>query len=77
MASKVIGMKPISAFGGMVIYDFEYGINDYVIWGYEFDGKSEKKRRSKVYYTTRSGRAYFKNNGRREYLDEFMSIGRY
>ena len=77
MASKAIAFKSTSAFGGMAIYDFEYGINDYVIWGYEFDGKPEKKRRSKIYYTKTSDRAYFKNNGRREYLDDFMRIGRY
>lgn len=77
MASKPkpIAIKPTSGFGGMAIYDYEYGINDYVIWGYTIG--PEKKRRSKIYYTKTTDRAYFKNNGRREYLDEFiMYVGR-
>lgn len=72
MASKPkpIAIKPFDI-GGLVIYDYEYGIiNEYVIWGYALG--SEKKRRSKIYYTKKSDRAYFKNKGRREYLDEFI-----
>ena len=76
MASKKpVAVKATSAFGGIVIYDFEYGIDDYVIWANEYEGKPGKMRRSKIHYTTRSDRAYFKNNGRREYLDDFMRIG--
>lgn len=78
MASKKpIAVKATSAFGGIAIYDIEYGIDDYVIWADESGGKAGKMRRSKIYYTTRSDRAYFKNNGRREYLDDFMAVGRY
>ena len=63
---------------GLAIYDIEYAGDTYVIWGIETDkGPTGKSRRSKIYYTKTSDRAYFKNNGRREYLDEFMSVGRY
>ncbi len=77
MTRKAKAVKSTSAFGGLVIYDFEYGIDDYVIWADESGGKKGKMRRSKIYYTKTSGRAYFKNNGRREYLDDFMTVGRY
>jgi len=76
MASKrPVAVKATSAFGGIAIYDFEYGTDDYVIWADESGGKPGKMRRSKIYYTTKSDRAYFKNNGHREYLDDFMRIG--
>ena len=77
MTRKAIAVKSTSAFSGLAIYDFEYGTDDYVIWATESDEKRGKMRRSKIYYTKTSGRAYFKNNGRREYLDDFMRVGRY
>lgn len=75
MAKKAVAFKADSAFGGIAIYDIEYGIDDYVIWRYEHgESKPNKLRKSKIYYTVSSGRAYFKVNGRREYLDEFMRM---
>lgn len=62
--------KAIASDGyNMVIYEIENGIDDYVIWGY---ADEKKQRRSKIYYTQSSGRAYFKVNGSRRYLDSFM-----
>lgn len=66
-----IAYKSDSAFGGIEILDIEYGINDKVVWRMNH-GKPGKIHRSIIYNTVRSGRAYFKVNGRREYLDEYM-----
>lgn len=68
---KAIAVKGMTNFGGMAIYDID---GDYVKWGYEFGNKKEKIHTSKIYYTVSSGRPYFKVNGRREYLDEFMRV---
>lgn len=69
----VIAVKSDSAFGGIEILDIEYGINDKIIWRYNH-GTPGKKHTSIIYYTVKSGRAYFKVNGRREYLDEYMRV---
>lgn len=47
--------------------DFTYDIDDKVT--FHFDG--DKARTVKVYYT-KDGRAYFKAQGERHYIDEFM-----
>ena len=64
-----IAVKSTSAFSGIEILDIENGREDKVIWRY-FGEK--KKHKSIIYFTVKSGRAYFKINGRREYLDEYM-----
>lgn len=70
--AKAIAVKSISAFGGIEILDIEYGVNDAVIWRTNY-GTPGKTRRSRIYYT-KNGRPYFKMNGHREYLDEYMRI---
>lgn len=74
--AKAIAYKATSAFSGIEILDIEYGINDKVIWCNTVDGKQGKKHSSIIYWTSYSGgnrsRAYFKVNGRREYLDDYM-----
>ena len=69
---KVAAVKSMSNFGGIEILDIEYGINDKVVWRYNF-GKPEKPHKSIIYYTAK-GRAYFKRYGQREYLDEYMRV---
>lgn len=60
--------KPIMAGLGIEVVGFDYGTNDYVKWRWT----GEKKIHRNIVYFTSSGRAYFKNNGSRHYLDEFM-----
>lgn len=68
---KVKAMK-INGFGPtMDILDIEYGINDKVVWKWSDEKKIHKNI---IYYTQSSGRAYFKNNGTRYYLDEFVRL---
>lgn len=65
---KVIGIYSICDFGGLEVLDFEYGIDDRVIYRYDF-GSTEKIRKAKlhvnnkgVYFTpTRGGRVYLHN----------------
>lgn len=66
--------KPIASNGYIAIYDIDYGINDYVEWAYG-ETANPKIHRSRIYYTKNSGRPYFKQNGVRRYLDEFMRLG--
>ncbi len=68
--------KPIASNGYIAIYNIDYGINDHVDWSYGESGQN-KIHRSRIYYTKTSGRAYFKQNGVRRYLDEFFKIGGY
>lgn len=65
---KPIAGKATSAWGGIEIIDIEHGINDFVIWRWSNESKLHKSR---AYYDSKRG-AYFKVNGRREYLDEYM-----
>ena len=55
----------------MDILDIEYGGYDKVVWKWSDEKKIHKNT---VYYTQSSGRAYFKNNGARHYLDEFVRL---
>ena len=61
--------KQIAIGVGIEVLGFDYGANDYVKWRWTGE---KKVHRNIVYYTTK-GRPYFKNNGSRHYLDEFMA----
>ena len=72
MDKKYIAVMNLTAFHGIGIIDFEYGIDDYCICEY-FGGESVKKTKNKM-YTDNNGRSYIRKNGSRYYLDEFMKI---
>lgn len=73
--AKAIAIKFTSAFGGIAILDIDQREMK-VEWAYDNMGKLGKTHRSIIYNTVRSGRAYFKVNGRREYLDEYQVVDR-
>lgn len=57
-----IAVLPINSFGGLVILDIEYGIEDYAIAAFEFDGKRSNIRRHKIHVAP-SGENYIRKNG--------------
>lgn len=60
-----------SAFSGIGIYDFEYGIEDYAIVSYFHNDTIERKRKNKINYDN-EGNAYIMKNRQKYYLNEFM-----
>ncbi|SFB10059.1 hypothetical protein [Selenomonas ruminantium] len=78
MDNKVIAVKADSAFSGFAIHEIIYGIDDKVLFSYQWKGidgmKSTKKIQSKIRYTAK-GKAYFMARKQRQYLDEFMKVG--
>ena len=67
---KAFAVKPLVGSLSVEIVRFEYGNPDYVHWRFS----NEKKIHKNIIYTTKSGRSYFKNNGKRHYIDEFMRV---
>lgn len=68
--TKAVGVYPLCNWGGIEVLDFEYGTDDYAIACFNF-GHRRSIRRHKLHYT-RFGKAYFRKEGRRYYLDNFM-----
>ena len=60
--------KPLAYGVGIEIVGFDYGVKDYVKWRYA----GEKKIRRNIVYYSSSGEPYFKSNGSKHYLNEFM-----
>jgi len=57
-------MKPIAYYALFVdflimIYDIEYGINDYIIYTYKTPSKESRKFKAKIRYD-KAGNAYFR-----------------
>lgn len=62
--------KPIATDGYSInLVKIEYGIEDYVVWFYTYEPYVIHK--SKIYYGNRD---YFKINGKRRYIDDFMRV---
>ena len=72
---KAIAINFTSAFGGISILDIDQNKMK-VEWAHDNMGELGKVHRSVLYSTVRSGRFYFKVNGRREYLDDYQVIDR-
>lgn len=72
---KAIAIKFTSAFGGISILDIDQNQMK-VEWAYDDMGKLGKIHKSVLYSTVKSGRFYFKVNGRREYLDDYQVVDR-
>ena len=72
--SKYENLEPIGVyyFGlfGVYVYDIIYGINDYIVAGWD-DFTNTRKRKI---YTDKEGNAYFNFNNCRIYLNEVERI---
>lgn len=67
--NNVIATYCMCNFGGIEILNIEYGINDSVIYRYNF-GDAGKAHKARI-YSTNTGRVYFNTNYKqRVYLDE-------
>lgn len=69
-----IAYKAFSAFDGIVIHGIKYGINDKIIFSYQIDGKTVGRIHECTIYNSVSGEFYFRFNGRREYLKDYLRI---
>ena len=69
-----IAYKAFSAFDGIVVHGVEYGIDDKVIFSYQYDGKTVGKIHKCTIYNNASGEPYFRFGGRREYLRDYMKF---
>lgn len=61
--------KWYSAFLGIEIINVVNGREDYAIWRWTNEKKTHKSR---IFYTVRENRPYFRRDNKREYLDEFV-----
>ena len=69
-----IAYKDFSAFDGIVIHSIEYGIDDKIIFSYQIDGKTVGRIHKCTICNNASGEFYFRFNGRREYLKDYLRI---
>lgn len=68
-----ISFLSTSAYGGIVILDFRFGIDDYCLCGFNF-GKGNENLRWRKIYTNLNGNQFIKINGQRYNLSDFMRI---
>lgn len=68
-----IGVLATSTWGGLVILDFEYGINDYCLCGIN-NGIGNGDLRWRKIYTNENGKSFIKYRGQRYNLSDFMRI---
>ena len=69
---KPIAYKSESAFSGIFIFGVEYGIDDYIIAAYAYNGNTLPIRKSKVRHD-KQGNAYFIFRGTKQYIQDFIS----
>ena len=69
---KVIAVYGMSNFGGIEILDIQYGINDSVVYRYNF-GTPQKARTARVQYTSKC-EPFFRSPSGRVYLNECMRV---
>lgn len=60
-------------YGGIEILEIENGINDSIVYRYNFGTPENKNHKARIYYTV-SGNAYFKTKTGRVYLSECMRV---
>ena len=70
---KPVGGLCLSNYGGLEVYSIIYGIEDYIISGFNYGDGPKDLKQTKV-YTSNSGRAYIRRYNARYYLD---TISRY
>lgn len=70
---NAVGYIATSWHSAILIYGFEYGVDDKVIVGAMNDHTYKTPRKHKVYYNS-IGDAYIVFEGRRQYLDYFLKV---
>lgn len=70
---KVIGTYCMSNWGGIEILDIEYGIDDRIVYRYNFGQPENKIHKARVYYSA-GDRSYFNTKHGRIYLGECMRV---
>lgn len=70
---KPISVYTICNFGGIEILNIEYGIDDRIIYRYNFGQPEIKHHKAKIYYSV-NGLPYFKTKYGRIYLDDCICI---
>lgn len=71
---ETIATKAFSAFDGIIIHGIEYGIEDKVIFSYQYNGKTVGRVHKCMIYYDASGAAFFRFRGRREYLRDYLRV---
>lgn len=75
---KLEGYKGTTAFTGIGVYGFEYGPDvNKVFVADVLDGKPVYTPRRCTVYNNLNGHVFFVHHGRREYLMEYMKVGRW
>lgn len=77
--SPALAALPLSAWSGVLILEVIHEVDDYVITCYEVsdDEGTQRSNYSKVKLQYNgNGRSYFRKQGVRYYLDEFIKAGR-
>ena len=70
---KPAGVLSTSEWGGLVILDFEYDIDDYCLCGIN-NGIGNGDLRWRKIYTNENGKSFIKYRGQRYNLSDFMRI---
>lgn len=69
--AKIIGVYAQSAWSGLACYAFEYGIEDYAIIAFVYNGtQTGPKRKYKIYASAKGLYIVWRNH--RYYLSDFM-----
>lgn len=71
--TKPIGVYAICNWGGLVVLDIEYGIDDKIVTAFDGGETRQHIRRTKI-HTTPSGRSCVRRYGVRYYLDDIMRV---
>lgn len=71
---EILAAMADTAFSGLVILQYAFGINDKAQVAYMIEGNLGRARWYKVYYATRKG-AYIVRHHRRYYLADFSHYG--
>ena len=71
--AKVIAVYGMCNFGGIEILGIEYGIDDRIVYRYNF-GQPENKIHKVRTYDSVNGRSYFNTKFGRIYLDECIRV---
>ena len=72
---KMESYKATTAFSGVGVFGFIYGIENKVLVADVIDGKPTYAPRPCTVYNNLHGHVYFMHHGRREYLMDYMKTG--
>ena len=70
---KPVAVYPTDNWGGVEILDIEYGIDDFVIWRYNYGEPEKKLHRAKI-HTNPAGYPFIRLNETIVRLDECMRV---